>query len=418
MSLQNAVSEENWVNRDNLLRTGRRELEDLLVTHGGSQGLNLSQRDMSGEDLSGLRLRGAVLERCNLRRAKLERVDLREADLFKADLGEATLSDANLQGASLGEVNLEGSWMVRANLEGARLLSGRLSGAALTEANLEKATLWGVDLREAHLHWARLRGADLRGADLQGADLEGADMREVILWDANLQGAVLRNADLRAARLQNADLSHAHLEFAALESTDLSQIRGLEGAFLHGTHWGENFLSPAKLRGGLGEEQQGDYSGAAAAYLALCHLFGESASPGSSSWAYVKARQMGRKAVSPWHATPPLGSHTFQWLTDWLAEIACGYGEKPGSPLPWALVVLALFPLLYRLSGGVVSDAHSAATWLELLTYSLATFATLKLDGYRAVTLPAQLLTSLQGLTGLTLWGLALYAFGRKAGKR
>jgi len=406
------------VNRDNLLRTDRRELEDLLAARGGSQGLDLSQRDMSGEDLSGLRLRGAVLERCNLRRAKLERVDLRQADLFKADLGKATLSDANLQGASLGEVNLEGSWMVRANLRGASLLSGRLSGAALTEANLEEATLWGVDLREAHLHWARLRGADLRGADLQGADLEGADLREAILWDANLRGAVLRNADLRGARLQNADLSHAHLEFAAFESTDLSQIRSLGGAFLHGTRWGGNFLSPGKLRPGLGEEQQGDYGRAAAAYLALYRLFGESGSSDSSSWAYVKARQMGRKAVSPWHATPPLGRHTFQWLTDWLAEIACGYGEKPGRPLAWALVVLVLFPVLYRVSGGVISDTRSTATWLGLLTYSLATFATLKLDGYRAVTLPAQLLTSLQGLIGLTVWGLVLYAFGRQAGGR
>jgi len=404
------------VNRHDLLRTDRRGLEDLLAAHGGSQGLNLSQRDMSGEDLSGLRLRGAVLERCDLRRAKLERADLREADLFKADLSKATLTDANLEGASLGEVNLEGSWMVRANLGRARLLSGRLSGVALTEANLEEAALWGVDLREARLHWARLRGADLRGADLQGSDLEGADLREVILWDANLQGAVLRNADLRGARLQNADLSHACLEFADLESTDLSQIRSLEGAFLQGARWGGNFLSPAKLGPGIGEERQGDYRGAAAAYLALYHLFGESASAGSSSWAHVKARQMGRKAVSPWHATPRLGRHTLQWLTDWLAEIACGYGEKPARPLAWALVVLLLFPVLYRLSGGVVSESQSAANWLGLLTYSLATFATLKLDGYQAVTLQAQLLTSLQGLIGLTLWGLALYTFGRQAG--
>jgi len=406
------------VNRHNLLRTGRQEVEDLLIARGGSQGLDLSQRDMSGEDLSGLKLRGAVLERCILRRAKLEGVDLSQADLFKADLGKAILSGANLQGASLGEVNLEGSWMVRANLRGAKLLSGRLSGATLTEANLEEATLWGADLRGAHLHWARVRGADLRGADLRGADLEGADIREAILWDVNLREAVLRNADLRGARLQNADLSHAHLEFAALESTDLSQIKSLEGAFLHGTRWEGNFLRPEKLGPGVGEEQEGEYSKAAATYLALYLLFRDSISPGATSWAYVKARQMGRKAASPWHAHPPLGRHTFQWLTEWLAELTCGYGEKPGRPLAWTLAVLLLFPVLYRISGGVVSSAHSSPTWLELLTYSLATFATLKLDGYQALTLPAQLLTSLQGLLGLALLGLALYAFGRQAGGR
>lgn len=406
------------MNRDNLLHTSRQEVEDLLIAHGGSQGFELSQRDMSGEDLSGLKLRGAVLERCDLRRAKLEEVDLSQADLFKADLGKAILSGANFQGASLGEVNLEGSWMVRADLKGATLLSGRLSGAALTEANLEEATLWGAELREAHLHWARLRGADLRGADLRGADLEGADIREAILWDANLQGAVLCNADLRGAQLQNADLSHTHLEFAALESTDLSQIRSLEGAFLHETHWGENFLSREKLGSGLGEEQQKDYSRAATAYFALHRLFRENNSPGAASWAYVKARRMERKALSPRHANPPLGRHTFQWLTNWLAELACGYGEKPGRPLTWALVVLFLFPVLYQISGGVISSTHSPPTWLELLIYSLATFATLKLEGYQALTPAAQLLTSLQGLLGLALLGLALYSFGRQAGGR
>ena len=404
--------------RDHLLRTSRQELEDLLVARGGSQGLDLSQRDMSGEDLSGLKLRGAVLERCSLRQTRLEGVDLSQADLFKADLSRATLSGASLQGASLGEVNLEGSWMVRADLRGARLLSGRLLDAALTEANLERATLWGADLRGAHLRWACLQGADLRGADLGGADLEGADLREAILWDANLQEVLLRNADLRGARLQNADLSHAHLEFAALESTDLSQIRSLEGAFLRGTRWRGNFLSPEKLGSGIGEEWKGEYARAAVAYLALYHLFREGTSPGAASWAYVKARQMGRKAASPWHVHPPLGCYTFRWLTDWLVELICGYGEKPGRPLAWALVVLLLFPLLYRISGGVVSSAHSSPTWLELLIYSLATFATLKLDGYQALTLPAQLLTSLQGLLGLVLLGLALYTFGRQADRR
>lgn len=406
------------MNRDRLLRTGRQKVEDLLTIHGGSEGLDLSQRDMSGEDLSGLKLRGAVLERCNLRRATLEGADLSQADLFKADLGLASLGGANLQEASLGEVNLEGSWMVRADLKGARLLSGRLSGAALTEASLEGASLWGADLRGAHLHWARLRGADLRGSELQGADLGGADMREAILWDTNLQEAVLRNADLRGARLQNADLSHAHLEFAVLESADLSQIRSLEGAFLHGTRWGGNFLTQEKLGSGIGEEQERDYARAASAYLGLYRLFRQSTSAGAASWAYIKARQMGRKAASPWHAHPCLGRHTFQWLIDWLAELSCGYGEKPVRPLAWALAALLLFPLLYRISGGVVSSAHNSSTWLELLIYSLATFATLKLDGYQAITLPAQLLTSLQGLLGLALLGLSLYVFGRQAGGR
>jgi hypothetical protein len=330
----------------------------------------------------------------------------------------ASLSNADLQDATLGEVNLEGSWMVRANLRGARLLSGRLAGAALTEADLEGATLWGADLRGAHLHWARMRGADLRGAQLAGADLGGADLRETILWDAGLQETMLRNADLRGARLQNADLSQAHLEFAALESADLSQVSSIDGAFLHGTRWGGNFLRRESLGSGIGEEQEKEYRNAAAAYLALHRQFRENTDANAASWAYIRARRMARKAASPRHARPRIGRHTLQWLTDWLAELSCGYGEKPGRVLAWSLVALVLSPILYRITGGVRSEAHSSPTWWELVAYSLATFATLQLEGYQATTLTAQLLTSLQGLLGLVLLGLALYAFGRQAGGR
>ena len=405
------------MSRGLLLRTGRQEVEDLLIAHGGSEDLDLSRRDMSGEDFSGLRLRGVIMERCDLRRTNLEGADLSQADLFKADLSQATLTDANLQEASLGEVNLEGSWMVRANLKRARLLGGRLSGAALTEANLEGTTLWGADLRNGHLHWAHLRGADLRGADLRGADLGGADMREITLWDANLQGASLLNADLRKARLQNADLSHAHLEFAALQSTDLSQIKSLSGAFLHGTRWEGNFLSPEKIGPRIGEEQAEQYDKAAIAYLSLYHLFSQSTVPDSASWAYVKSRQMGKKATSPWYARPALGRHTLSWLSSWFAEITCGYGERPGRPLIWAVVALLLFPFLYRINGGVVSASNGTPTWSQLIAYSLASFVTLELNGYRATTVAAQVLTGLQSLSGLMLLGLTLHTFGRKAGR-
>jgi uncharacterized protein YjbI with pentapeptide repeats len=373
---------------------------------------------MSGEDLGGLGLSGAILERCNLRRARLEGADLSRTDLFKADLRQCSLTDANLQEASLGEANLEGSWLVRANMRGARLLSARLSGAALTEADLEGAVLWGADLRSAHLHWARMQRADLRGADLRGADLVGADARDAILWDANLVGTTLSDADLRKARLQNADLSRAHLEFAALESTDLSRIKSMCGAFVYGTRWGDNFLEMEKLGPRVGEEEDGEYLRAAAAYMALCRLYRDSPKPWAASWAYMKARTMGRKAVSPRYARPALGQHTVRWMGDWLAELTCGYGEKPGRPLVWAGAALAVFPLLYRMSGGVVLGTGNAPSWLGLFTYSIATFATLKLDGFRVVTATAQLLSSLQSLLGLMLLGLALHAFGRQAARR
>lgn len=72
-------------------------------------------------------------------------INLSETNLDGADLSETNLSETNLSGAKLSETNLS---------------EADLSGADLRWANLRGANLRGAKLRGAKMRWANLREAD------------------------------------------------------------------------------------------------------------------------------------------------------------------------------------------------------------------------------------------------------------------
>lgn len=128
--------------------------------------------------------------------------DLRGARMLGVRLFDADFQDTDLRGAKLGDADLQG-----ADLRGAKLGFAYLQGADLRDADLQGADLWGATLQGADLLRAALQGADLRDAALQGADLRGADLQGAGLRDADLHGV-----DLRGARLDLADLSGVRMK--------------------------------------------------------------------------------------------------------------------------------------------------------------------------------------------------------------
>ncbi len=110
-------------------------LEEKLAGHlewldsHGQNGLraDLSDADLEGQELIGVKLRLADLHDANLRAADLLLADLRDASLIRADLEDSCLVGANLEGA-----NLEG-----ASLETAMgLVPRQIAGANLRDALL------------------------------------------------------------------------------------------------------------------------------------------------------------------------------------------------------------------------------------------------------------------------------------------
>lgn len=224
-------------------------------------GANLSGANLSRAKLNVTRLSGANLSKANLIKASLNvanliRADLAEAkltqasliraELIRAELSRANLESANLSGADLREATLRQANLNHTNLSESDFRGASLSGAILESANLNGANFSKADLSGSNLRDADLRQANLSKANLSGADLSGANLRWTNLNQANLGWADLSNAKLSGANLRGADLSNANLLNASLVHTDLTQARLIKARWVGADLTGAT-LTGAKL---------------------------------------------------------------------------------------------------------------------------------------------------------------------------
>lgn len=227
-----------------------REIVDMIEANGGPEGLDLSDKDLSGINLSreaiqmepdkiaaggrqeepcwwshdsqGIRLVDIKLAATNLSEANLEGADLEGARLVGTKLQKANLSGANLQEAMVYETHLEGARLCGANLRGVSPWS-----TGCIRADLLCYTPMGLGVAHPHIEGADLAGADLRGSNLAGADLRNADLSEADLRDSDLG-----MANLLEAELEGANLGRTHCQGAEVTAEQLSQAASLHGAVL------------------------------------------------------------------------------------------------------------------------------------------------------------------------------------------
>jgi hypothetical protein len=118
------------------------------------------------------------------------RPDLTNANLSGEDLREANFRDVNLREAVLRNANLSG-----ADLRGTAFIDTDLSG--------KKTDLRGADLRGAHFKRANLRRADLRSTDLDSATLVDVDLTDADLTGCRIYGISAWNLTLKRTKQQN-----------------------------------------------------------------------------------------------------------------------------------------------------------------------------------------------------------------------
>lgn len=74
----------------------------------------------------------------------LSGIDLSNSDFTGADMSEADLSDTNLSGANLTEASLKGAKIIDTNLDNANLTKTNLTDATIDKTDLSGATLCGT----------------------------------------------------------------------------------------------------------------------------------------------------------------------------------------------------------------------------------------------------------------------------------
>ncbi len=380
---------------------------------------NLRQVDLSGAQLRGSHLTDAVLGGADFTEANLEEADLRKSDLAGAILHKAALNGANLQDTLLEEMDARGASLRFARLERAALDSANMEGADLWGARLDDATLTEANLCDARFHEATLVGANLSRADLQRADLR----------DANLYRARLSGANLLDTRLSGANLTQAHLQGARLQDLDLTACK-LKGVFLNGAWMERTRLSRNQLGEALGEEVEGDWEGAAGAYLTLERNFEQFGDAESASWAYRRRRRM-QKRASQARAREAFAEgrwrdaarHQGHYARDQFVEWLCDYGESVPRALLSVLLVYLTFTVLYGLTGSIVRMADQSIVTLDTTEglIDAAIFSLISMTsaegpgvGLEPLNQAVYVLTGIQTLISIALTGLLGFVIGNR----
>jgi len=406
------------------LKLGRDAILQELQARGGDEALPpwvyVVKGEPRGMHLAEAQLRGARLERTVLQGASLRGADLFGACLREADLGRAELSRANLSEADLTLANLEGADLVGADLRRAQLREADFRHALLIGAKLQEARMWRTRLGWSNLMTANLQHASLREANLEGALLEGARMEQADLVRATLIGATLHDTHLEGAHLQGADLSGLYL----------TGVNNLAGAWMFRSQLEKTNLAKEQLSGSIGEERSRWYGQAKEAYLGLKRNFESIGRYGDASWAYVKERRMEKMTHHPRFARQYYAEleglardadwgvprwwwfylrHTAKWVSDWLVEAVCGYGESVKRALATLVSLWLVAAIYYRVAWGVVgSDGASVPSFGDYLAYSLGALTTTGYDHLR----PrldvgwVPVVTAIEALLGIFLTGL------------
>ena len=131
------------------------------------------------------------------------------------------LSDTNLNGADLTGVNLSEAYLACSDLSRSRLYT-----SYLYRINFSRANLYGVEFFKSYLEKANFFGANLTCADFTKANLTGANFIGSNLYCANFSCANLIDVDFYSADLNGANFSNViinkHTRFP--EDFDLSRL--------------------------------------------------------------------------------------------------------------------------------------------------------------------------------------------------
>lgn len=241
------------------------ELTEQAMTATG-HGLDLTQANLTGLDLSGFDLRHAILNRAALYGTMLVQADLTGASMICAGLERTDFTDAILHGAYVHALAAQASTFTRADLAGlvdatgalfhgcdltaARLDDSELAGTTFYQCNLVGAGVVGADLHGAVFNECRMDDADLTRARLDDATMTRSCMRDLVLEHARGQGLVIQRPTV-ADGLRLVDAHLPHLRLASVRGAGIVAVAlHAPSVDIHDCHLADADLSHADLSNG------------------------------------------------------------------------------------------------------------------------------------------------------------------------
>ncbi|HET6583348.1 MAG TPA: pentapeptide repeat-containing protein, partial [Nannocystaceae bacterium] len=209
------------LDRDELARRVAASTRERIEQSG--RGLDLSDADFHGADLSGLDLRHAIFSRTNLCNADLSHANLESATMICPLVEKTRFDRANLGRAYIHAFAAQVASFVGADLRHVLDATGGLfHGCNMTSALLDGAKLSGTTFYQTDLSLASLRGTELVGGTinecvLTGTRLDGARLAQVTITKCHVEATSFAGAEGRDLAIQRCtafrgvDMTHARL---------------------------------------------------------------------------------------------------------------------------------------------------------------------------------------------------------------
>jgi uncharacterized protein YjbI with pentapeptide repeats len=318
-------------------------------------------------------------------------------------------------------------------------------GLNLEKVNFEGASLRFANLSGADMTWCNLRNTDFRDARLQSVNFYQSDFYHSRLWRADLRRAIFSSAKLTHASFYRAefddtDFLDADLTDTLLHGADLSKIIVKRRSFpphlvienykryADLVKWDDPSISTAEWD----REVVHYLERARDAYRGLKTSFINNGMYYDAGWAYFRERVVERRMHGWGQIMLYFGSqiqgrrfyplqflklyilHSMLWLEFWLEEVTCGYGDKPRRTFGFAAAVILGFAPLYWLSAGIMDRSGHSLGWLDYVIYSMSSFATINLARFDVINIFAELLTSLEALSGIAVLALLMFTLGNR----
>jgi uncharacterized protein YjbI with pentapeptide repeats len=226
---------------------------------------DLSEIDLSGCNLQGLRCEGLRLRKCQLHGTLFKKASIRGAVFRGAFVEQAVflkteLERADFTGAKGSVVAVkccaDGTLFDHADLRGSQFDGASLERCHFHGANLDDATLRGVQLHDSvfeHSHCNRIDATKVRArrmqwkmSDLVAAQLNEGDLSDSTFEQCKMMGISAKNVVAHSARFLNCNLGGIHFNGAKLNN---AQFRGciLGGADFRGCELDQAVFHKCKI---------------------------------------------------------------------------------------------------------------------------------------------------------------------------
>lgn len=173
---------------------------------------NLSGSNLSGANLDGANLQNAEVCGCDFTGANLCRVYAIHANFTEAQMGKAKLTKARLSFSTFTDADLSDSNCDDAYFDFCNMCNTHFTRANLTEVNFENARSYEVDFCYASMKRAIFLGAVLFGCGFQYSDLQEADFDSARLMYSAFCNANLEDVNFEHAGLYDTDFLNAKMD--------------------------------------------------------------------------------------------------------------------------------------------------------------------------------------------------------------